>query len=292
MANDDKDIWESAATELPEQDAPQPEGGQQQPVETPETLRDERGRFAPKADAGNEPAPVQEAQAEQPQPEAKETSQGIPPWRLREEAEARRAAEERARQIEQDMLALRQQIAQQQPQTPETPPDIFEDAAAFVDHRNRAAIDPIKSEVQSLREFYSQRDAVREHGAEKVQAAFTALDQAAKSGDPEAQAAVARVKSSLDPFGDIVKWHQKQTIFSTIGPDPEAFIERTLEERLKDPAYQAKLLERIRGSAQARPSSVTQLPPSLNRATSVAPVGAQEDDDDSDAGLLNSALRR
>lgn len=96
--------------------------------------------------------------------------------------------------------------------------------------------------------------------------------------------------SSIDPYGDIMKWHKKQTIFSTIGGDPDAFVERQIEERLKDPTYQAKYLERIRGAAQTRPSTVTPLPPSLNRATSAAPLAG--DEDESDAGLLNSALRR
>ena len=97
--------------------------------------------------------------------------------------------------------------------------------------------------------------------------------------------------SSIDPYGDIMKWHKKQTIFSTIGDDPEAFVERQIEERLKDPTYQAKVLERIRGTAQSRPSTVTPLPPSINRATSAAALSG-DDEDESEAGLLQSALRR
>lgn|SRR3569623_158182 len=292
MADDDKDIWESAS-ELPEQEAPHEEVAQEAPVESTETPRDELGRFAPK-EAAEQAAPTGEAASqEQTQPEANDKNHGIPPWRLKEEADARRAAADEAARYRSEVDSLRRELmAIQKRNEPEQPiPDIFEDAAGFVDHRNRAAIDPVKTEVQQLREFYSQRDAIREHGAEKVQAAFAALDQAARSGDREAQAAVERVKSSMDPYGEIVTWHKKQTIFSTIGDNPEAYVEKRLEEMLKDPAAQAKLLERIRGTAQARPSNVTQLPPSLNRATSAAPPGAA-DDDESEAGLLNSALRR
>lgn len=291
MADDDKDIWDSSQTDVPEQEAPQTEVAQEQPDTTP---RDERGRFAPKtaAEQAAETAPAQaapEATAEQP----REATQGIPPWRLKEEADARRAAEERATRHEQELNDIRRQFAQMQKQNePKADPlDIFENPAGFVDQRNQEAINPIKSEISQLREFYSQRDAVREHGAEKVKAAYDALDQALRSRDPEANAIYQRAMSSLDPYGDIMKWHQKQTIYSTIGTDPDAFVERQLEEKLKDPAYQAKLMEKLRGAAQTRPSTVTPLPPSLNRASSVAPPGA-DGDDDSEGGLLKSALHR
>lgn len=274
MADDDQAIWDSASTET--------EVVTEAPVieTTEQAARDERGRFAAKAE---EPAvPVT---TEQPQP--KDTGQGIPPWRLKEEADARRAAEERATNYERMLADL-----QRQSKEPKQPvPDIFEDAQGFVDHRTGEAINPVKNEINQLREFYSQRDAIRSHGADKVNAAYQALDQAAKTGDPEAQAVVQRVKKSLDPYGEMVGWHQNKTILSEIGNDPNAYVERQLEERLKDPAYQAKVLERIRGAAQARPSVVTPLPPSLNRATSAAPPGA-DGEDDSDAGLLRSALRR
>jgi len=59
---------------------------------------------------------------------------------------------------------------------------------------------------------------------------------------------------------------------------------------MKDAAFQSKLLERIRGQAQQRPSA-TQLPPSLNRATT-ASAPQDDDDDGTEAGLLKSALRR
>ena len=59
---------------------------------------------------------------------------------------------------------------------------------------------------------------------------------------------------------------------------------------MKDPAFQAKLLERIRGSAQARPGT-TQLPPSLNRVSGAAPAVVEDGDDNSDAGIFRYATR-
>lgn len=285
MADDDKELFDSALTdETPEIEAPQ--------VEAPEPEappRDEHGRFAPKAKE------VEPKEEEAPQPEVKQPeveqpkSEGIPPWRLKEEADARRAAEERARQYERDLEAMRQQIAQNK--QPEKVPDIFEDPNAFVDYGVRSAVDPVKQEITQLREFYSRREAEREFGADKVKAAYDAIGQGLQSRDPESIAIYQRAMQSLDPYGEIVRWHQKTTVFSQIGSDPNAWLEKQLEERLKDPAYQAKLMERIRGNVQPAQRPITQLPPSLNKATSAA---SNEDDgeDNSDAGLLKSALRR
>lgn len=291
MADNDQDIWDSVdESEATQVETPPVEAVAEVADTTP---RDERGRFAPKtvAEQEAEQAAVAEtppAATEQP----KDATHGIPPWRLKEEADARRAAEERASNQERELADLRRQFQAIQKQSEPKPvsPDLYENPEGFVDHRNSQAIEPIKNEISQLREYYSQRDAVREHGAEKVEAACKALDKSLRSRDPEATAVYQRAMSSIDPFGDIMRWHKKQTIFSTIGDDPDAFVERQIEERLKDPTYQAKMLERIRGTAQARPSTVTPLPPSLNRATSAAALSG--DEDDSDEGLLQSALRR
>jgi hypothetical protein len=290
MADDDKDLWNSAndtSTEAP----PAPETT---PEPAPEPSRDERGRFAAKVEETANPQP--ETPVEQPtapqQPEPQREDHGIPSWRLKEEADAKREALERAQRYEREVEQMRRELAAMQRQNEPKPevPQIWDNPDGYFDHRSREAIDPVKSEISQLREFYSQRDAVRTHGVETVKAAYSSLDQAARSGDPEALAVVARVKQSLDPYGDMVTWHKKQTIFSTIGDNPDAFVEKQLEEKLKDPAYQAKLLERIRGQAQQRPSTVTPLPPSLNRAA--AAMQPVEDDDGGEAGLLRNALRR
>jgi len=289
MADNDQDIWDSVGeTEVAQVETPQVEDVAEVAETTP---RDERGRFAPKQAAEEQAEPVAQEQPAAVEPQ-KDASQGIPPWRLKEEADARRAAEERAANHERELAEMRRQLQAMQKQNEPKPavPDIWENADGFVDHRTNQAIEPIKGEISQLREYYSQRDAIREHGAEKVKAAYDALANGLNARDPEVVAVYQRAMASIDPYGDIMKWHKKQTIFSTIGDDPEAFVERQIEERLKDPTYQAKVLERIRGTAQTRPSTVTPLPPSLNRATAAAALSG--DEDDSDEGLLQSALRR
>lgn len=289
MADDDKDLWNSA---IETEAAPVAETpAEPEPAQESERARDDKGRFAAKSveEPATEPPVQQHAEPQKPEPQ---TEHGIPSWRLKEEADAKREALERAQRYERELEDMRRQFAAMQKQNEPKPevPQIWDNPDGYFDHRASEAIDPVKSEITRLREFYSQRDAIRTHGAETVKAAYDALDQAARSGDPEALAAVSRVKSSMDPYGDMVTWHKKQTIFSTIGDNPDAFFEKTLEERLsKDPQFQAKLLERIRGQAQQRPSTVTPLPPSLNKtAAAVQPV----EEDEGEAGLLRSALRR
>lgn len=245
----------------------------QQEAPEPVVVRDEQGRFATKPEEAEKPA--------------SEPERGPPAWRLKEEADARRAAEQERDRYRVELENFRKQQEQQR----NPPKDIFEDAPGFVDQRVQTTVDPIKQEIGQLREFYSQREAVRTHGQEKVKAAYDWIAQGMQSRDPERMAIYQRAMGSFDPYGEIVSSHQKQALFEQIGTDPGAYVEKQLDERLKDPAYAAKLLERIRGVTQQRPSSsVTQLPPSLSRVSSGLPR-AGDDDDDSEAGLFRQATR-
>lgn len=288
MAETDEELFASAYEDETPQEPAKVEETKPEPEDRP---RDEHGRFAPKAE--QEPPKAEEPQ-EVPKAETPPSDQGIPSWRLREEAEARRGAEERASRAEREAAEFRRVVQQLQEQNKPKPPtpDFFENPEAAVDHGVRRAIDPLEQNQRQTTEFYSQQFAVLKFGQDKVNAAYDAMDKAIGSRDPEAITTFNRMKASLDPFGDMVKWHQRQSVFAKVGDDPDAFVEKQLEERLKDPAYQAKLLERIRGATQASPRpQVTQLPPSLNKATSAAQID-DNGGDDSDAGLLKSALRR
>jgi hypothetical protein len=118
------------------------------------------------------------------------------------------------------------------------------------------------------------------------------MDQAAKAGDPEAVAAVDRVKASMDPFGDIVGWYKNRAALARIGNDPDAYAKRVREELLADPEVQKQILERARGSMPSAqpvfrgPSST----PSLATVGSAAlPTGQ---DEASDAELFTAMTRR
>ncbi|HTG16534.1 MAG TPA: hypothetical protein VK747_14900 [Blastocatellia bacterium] len=272
MADIEQEIFDSALTDEPGEVQVEPVQTEQEPE--PAVSRDEQGRFAPKPEEAEKPAKTEEREP------------GPPAWRLKEEADARRAAEHRASTLE----AQLQQFLQQKEQKPA--PDIFEDAPKFVDQRVGSQVDPIRQEIGQLREFYSQREAIRSHGQEKVKAAYDWIAQGMQSRDPERMAIYNRAMTSFDPYGEIVNSHAKQTVFEQIGSDPNAYVEKQLEEKLKDPTFAAKMLERIRGvTQQARPPGITQLPPSLGRSSSSASPREGDDEDNSDAGLFRQATR-
>lgn len=197
---------------------------------------------------------------------------------------------ENDRRWEQRFNQFAQQIQpRQEPKTePEVVPDMFENPTGFIDHNLKKALDPVEQRIAKITEGFSRRMAIKEHGEDKVQAAFAALDQAAKSGNRDALEFVAKVKQSDDPFGEIVDWHGKSSIISEVGSDPAAFVQKKLEEALNDPAFLAKAAAKLGVKAPAAQPSGQQALPSLNRVT----AAADEDGDEEDAReVFNSALR-
>lgn len=183
-----------------------------------------------------------------------------------------------------------QQPQRKEPEAAQEAPDLFEDQNGFLDHGVKRHIDPIKSEFAQFREHVSRRDAIRDHGQEKVQTAYQALDQAARSGNRDALEAVARVKQSMDPYGDIVEWHAKTSVYSEFGTNPEAAIQKRLEAALEDPAFLAKAAAKLGVKpALVQQPRTNQSLPSLNQVTAAADDEGEEEDA---TEVFNTALRR
>jgi hypothetical protein len=295
METSDKELFESAIA--PDAPAETPETTEQ-PASTTEQPRDEQGRFASKAETPETPAtqeqtpPAAETPAQAP-PAQQQQEANVPSWRLREEREAREAAERRASDIHRQFLEVQARLPQQQPQQR---PDLYENPDAFVEHGVRQQVDPVRAQFGELKEYYSRQFAVQKHGQEKVDAAFNAVEQGLAKRDPETIATYMRVMQSMDPYGEIVQWHQQRTVYSQIGNDPNAWLEKQLQERLKDPTFQAKMLQQIQASQQSpngsqrQPNNLVQLPPSLNKVPSAAAAG-DDPSDASDAALFRYAAR-
>lgn len=260
-------------------------------------LADEQGRFAPKVapegvppEAPPQPAPEPEpARAqEQPKPDEPREPHGIPPWRLKEEADARRAAEDRARQYEQEKAELLRQIAQaQQSKQKEIPlPNAWEDPDGYAKYFHEQQVAHSHQARMEAR-FEISETLMRDKMGD---AKFEELKQwsLSKTQDPAFE---AKMMTSKHPWGEASRLYEQERVLSQVGSDPNAWFEKQLEDRLKDPTHQAKLIERIRGNVQPQRPPVTQLPPSLNKAAAAASFDA-DGDDDSEAGLLKAALRR
>lgn len=259
--------------------------------------RDEHGRFA-SAPKVEEPAATVQTEA---QAETQKEDAHVPSWRLREVSEAKRAAERRAEENERkarELEAMLQNIQrQQQPQQPQV--NLVD--ALFGDKPEEALtqvvnpmLEPFQRMAVEAKTRADRLEAAFQYTREEVEAAEKAFNEAAASGQMDRNE-WARIQNSPNPFAAAVEWHKRNTVLSEVGTDPNAWLEKKLEERLSDPAFLAKAIERVRGGQAPQggsaPSTVTRLPPSLNRASGSAARGS-EDLDDSDKGLLKSFLPR
>jgi len=202
---------------------------------------------------------------------------GVPPARLREESEARRAAEaerdaerQRLRALEAEIELLKRGGGQQrqQTQTPPEEPDIFADPDAW----KRATRDEIVGDLQKRAIAESFEDTAEEHGQEALTAAHNSFLTACQRGDPVALATAQRIGASPARAGRIVmQYHERQSLLSEIGTDPNAYRQKVRDELLQDPDFRKQLLTGMREDAMrgdgGRPRTQTRLPPSLNAAS-------------------------
>jgi hypothetical protein len=277
-------------------EAPQGNSGADTTTTTTETNatetginRDDHGRFAPKAGdpPQTEATPVIEQPLADPQGNASRT---VPIEALHDAREKARTLETKLAEMAGQIALLSQQRQHPAQQTEQAKPkDFWEDPNAFVADQ----LSPVQQMMQRQQEMFSKRLAVKEYGAEKVDAAFVAI-KTALSTDPAARFEYQRIMATDDPYDELVKWHERSSNLQRIGNNPDAWLEAEIERRLSDPAQQAAILQRIQAGASAQPANrsapVTALPPSLSRL----PGGTNSavEADASDAGLFRQAMAR
>jgi hypothetical protein len=338
IGDEDELFSEMLSGDAPKFDAEPDDRGSEPAALEPEKAtreRDELGRFKAKASDTQEPpaeaeppkqvetpaeAAAQEPEAQQQSPPAKEDdANGVPSWRVREIREARdaeraradkaeadaRAAAAQAAQLQQYLAAMQQQIQQLQnpPKKPE-PVNLFEDPDAFVG--------TVEQKLAALEQNFQRQ---RRQDRLEMNLALTnrlhpeefpvALEEFYREADRN-PALKHRVFSVTDHGAEILAWHREQKTLKEIGGDPTSYVQRKLDEALKDPAFLAKALEAARAQAggqpvvsptpaqpAARPNTVTQLPPSL-RSVPGAAASSQSTGVETlnDAELFDSIVRR
>lgn len=229
-----------------------------------------------------EAEPVIEPAAE-PRPEP-----AIPPARLREEADARRAAERDRDELKHRLTRLEAQL---QPQHQAARPPEFWDNP---DEWGRSLVTPIHEQLFQQRQGVSRLLAEEKHGSDNVRAAYHALGQAMQA-DPAVQTDYLRIMRSNHPYGELVAWHKKRQAFDEIGGDPAAYRNRVLDEAMRDPEVQQRFLAQLRGAAQPnieapRRSAVPHIPSLQGIGTAAGPASAAGDP--SDAELFSATTRR
>lgn len=305
---DDKALFNSAMADEPAQDTPAEQSS------TDERPRDDQGRFAPK-DAQSDQPKTEQPKVETPPGEQKpavgepladkDEKAEVPSWRLRElreerdlERRQRQEHEQNARHYAQQAQALQRRL--QELEHPKTPPDMFENPTGFVDHGVQQHVNPLLERITQLerqmvndREAMSKQMAIGKYGEEAVNKAYQDVYAAAQAGSPDVLAVIEETKRSVDPVGALMRWHTQKSVLSKIGNDPEAWFEKTLQERLSNPDFQAKTLERLRGGAvttQSNGRPAINLPPSLNRAAGAGNTDLPDLGDLSDKGLFRDAV--
>ena len=286
MPDTEQDMYESATTD-------QPTETPETPVEAPteakaERPRDEKGRFAPAAEqAATEVAQVSTDVETPVQTETREDAR-VPSWRLAEEAQRRRDAENALNELRNEFRNVQMQMMQmrqpQQPQEAQEQVDIFADPEGFV-NRLQSTFD---QRLRGLQLENSLRFAHYTH-KEKFDEAYNAFTEyVSKTRD---QATYQRVMASADPGEALVQWHKDQSLQRELGgSDLKSFLEKQREEWLKDPAVQAKVIEAFKATQQAGAPSNIPSTPSLSRVPSAAP--AHDDGGSGPQDIYNYATRR
>jgi len=240
-----------------------------------------------------EPEVTEAAQPEQPVvPAVQQPEPAIPPGVLREAKEAARAAERRAQELEARLDAF---MRQQQPKPePKQRTDMFDNPSAFVQEEVSPHLSQLQAELVRTRETYSQLFAEQKHGAEKVQAAYNWIKEGLANRDPEIQQTYQRAMQTANPYDVITRAHLQRQTISEIGDDLPSYRNRILEEAMKDPAFQAKVLEATRQQAQQSGQTIARPVSSLPSITKVgaAALPAGQEADMSDAELFAAATRR
>lgn len=237
--------------------------------------------------SGGQP-PATEVPAPAPGAPTEVPPEQVPSWRLREESEARRAAEGRAAALEQRLGEVDRYLQQQRAQqAPTKTPDFFENPDMAVRNVIAQVMIPYLQEGQRVSMANAQLIAYAVHGQEEVSKAEQAFLEAvnAQSLDPMEY---EQVVQSPNRFDAAVKWYKKQSVLSSVGSNPEEWFQKRLDAAMADPAFQTKVLEKIRASASTRPGEV-RLPPSLTRVPGSSGGGGEVTGDLSDRSLFDFA---
>jgi hypothetical protein len=224
------------------------------------------------------PAPAPAPAVPTPDPEA-----NIPSWRLREESEARRLAENNARQLAERLAGIEASLRRE-----EKPPDFFENPDQAAQALLMKTLQPFAEETRKTLMHMGRMLAYSTHGQDKVLEAEKAFIEA-KNNESLDVADYEKVVTSPNRYDEVVKWHRRHEALKTVGDDPSAWFESQLTARLADPAFAASLIEKVRGGAAVAQPTAVRLPPSLSKSTAATGNGVGVLGDLSDKSLFEYA---
>jgi hypothetical protein len=176
---------------------------------------------------------------------------------------------------------------------PTPPPDLFENPTGAIEHGARQLLTPYEQRLQAMEareqsrlEFYSRREAIREHGEGKVREAYDWLAKGIQSKDPDVVHAYNQVMQSEHPFDTAVQSYKRTSVMQQISQvgDLDKWVMQRAQELAGAQQQQSK------PSSQQPQGSNIKLPPTL-RSVPSARSSADDDNDMSDAALFRHASR-
>jgi hypothetical protein len=298
--------------------------GQQEPEDEDEPEGDEpEGEEETEGEGETEPAiAAKPGEAAKPDVVAPTERNLVPPGKLREANEARRALEVELDALKAELAKgsdtraqldlLTREIAalkaprvepRVEPAVVKKAPDMFEDPEGFANYIQdgfRSELAKRDDAMDRLRVGNSMAVAHVQH-KDTFEKAYAAL-QELKPDNPDDFAAGRRIVTSPNPGEALVGWYKDRTARAEVGNDLEAYKERlrteTREALMKDPEFKKQLIAELRGDAargdDGKPRTITRVPRSLNGAAG-SNLGLNRGDprgsDDSDQGIAESAWR-
>lgn len=238
--------------------------------------------LTPEPPAPEPPAP------EPPAPEPPKEKEGtVPSYRLREEADARRIAEDRARAFETRLKELEARVPAP---PPKEGPDWFTDPGAAMKAALAEYMAPVLEAQNKQSMHNSKLIAHGLHTKKVVDEAEAAFYDAFQKGslDP---ADLITVRDAHNRYDAVVQWNEKQKVVSTVGKDPDAWFAKQLDEKMSDPEFVAKFLEKAQKGAEGT-RSVVKLPPTLSGKTASKGSGPEAIGDLSHESLFAHAVKR
>lgn len=230
----------------------------------------------PEVEAQPEPEP-------EPQPEP-ETPHHVPLSALLDEREKRQKINQQLEALQQQMQqqqaweAEQQRLAQEQQQLPDMfeNPEYYQQQVAQVAQQLPAVMQQIQQQQRALQiqraELKGDMALARAQAQdpETFNKAWETLEKrTVEGGDPSWRNYLLQTAmQGGDPGQALLDLYKREHVTETVGDDPDAFVEKAIEEKLKDPEYLQKVLAKVQGNASPEGSekSVVKLPPSLNKA--------------------------
>jgi hypothetical protein len=233
-------------------------------VESLDTILSQRGEAVPETQETNAQQSAETEQSKQSETEGQsqegqgEGQKTVPQAALHEErAKVRRYTEEVAairQEIAQRDQAWEQRIAklmEARQQAPEPPPDWYLNPDDAFQQNLHKHLQPIVQHFEQQRQADQQRweaasrdRAAERHGQETVDAAYHWM-ASRNQADPMVQNLYQRIMTSHDPWGNLIKEYERETIAS----DPAAYEQKVREKVLAE-------IQQQNGNGAAQPQRV------------------------------------